>query len=803
MTLQLDGVQRTLSNGSLNSDSPFSRNPRPKSPGGRLGTLFGWKSSSQRSGTESPTTTFSDRSLSPLPSPRIYKTLAPASMAGSASTARLTPQGLDVHKANSADMQYFDNPETPILLGSPGTNAHVKELEKELSHISTELAESIKREMELEDEIDRLRADMPLHAEAGRRSSDYFSDSGSSARFPVTDPEAKMEQMEHKMRKIEQEKAQLKNEVASRLATELSRRRDLEQLVQNLEDQLQKRVDGDEEREGFEEHLAGLQMSLDDTRRRLSQERQAKDSFGELYSATRTELAQHKNERDNLRDEVVPGLQFRVQGLEAQAGETQALRYENSRLLLEVQGLREEVVQVQAQAAQGGVSFGSIAEESDDAVMMSPTTSASRAGLTRSGSVARSASKRGGSLTRSGSVKERGVESGRQRSGSVSGAGGVSSSGALSLEGIKEIEDQRDALHHTLRLLISRHERQRREHARAMKKVTEAREKAEGTPKRTAYRREVSVLKEEVVTLRKRTEDALEGKWQYEKGLGGLKMDLDRAELETRGLRVLLRVRDPDARRSLSSAGQEENGEDVVGEETLARSIETAERERDQARESARAYRLRAGEDENGASELLASADRLDELAELLEKQVRGHVALRERLANAVATGEREQEASTTQIEAMQRRLQGMEDGVLAAQQHSETTLGTHEADVLRIAEASSPSLQRLRISIPDASKGRFSPRSPMFPRSPRVGGGGLSELSLTASGRTRMLERKVLELEGALREAEDDVKVVVGRVTRSQMEVAELQGERDAAVVQMRKLRGLVEAERERVEGV
>jgi predicted nucleic acid-binding Zn-ribbon protein len=65
------------------------------------------------------------------------------------------------------------------------------------------------------------------------------------------------------------------------------------------------------------------------------------------------------------------------------------------------------------------------------------------------------------------------------------------------------------------------------------------------------------------------------------------------------------------------------------------------------------------------------------------------------------------------------------------------------------------------------------------------------------------MLERKVKELEGLLREAEEDVKVVVQRVTRSQIEVAELQTERDEALRAVRRLQRSVEEERERVEGV
>lgn len=596
MTLQLDGVKRTLSTESFDSQPAFPHEQRPKSPNSRLGSFFGWKSSSQRSGTESPTTTFSDRSLSPLPSPRLLKPLPASSMDGSTSTARLTPPGLDINKANARTSIYFDNPDTPILLGSPDTNAHVRELERELAQVSTELAGSIRREMDLEDELDRIRAEMPTipHAEMARRSSDYFSDSGtSSVRYPVSDPDARLEQMEQKLRKVEQDKAQVKAEIASTLQAELARRRDLEQMVQDLEENLYNRAQQDEERGHTGERIAELEASLDEAKRRLSQERQAKDSFADLYSATKLEMEQHRNERDNLRDEVLPQLRSRVEGLETDGADTQALVYENTRLQQELVALREEM-----QKAGSTPRFSSIAEEGDAS---SPV--AGWGTLSRSNSQARTRGTRGGSVTRSGSVKER-SEGGRQRAGSFTG-----SIHQVSTEGIKEIEDQRDALHKALKLLISRHEKQRREHERAVKKLTSAKDRAEqSTPKRTAYHREVGFLKEEVSTLRKRTEDALEQKWEYEKGLSGLKMDLDRAEQETRGLKTLLQEHDvlSAGRNSILSAyGADDN---VTGNDDGNFDMSVAREQRDEARQVAHEYRQRAQSVHPGsATELMSS----------------------------------------------------------------------------------------------------------------------------------------------------------------------------------------------------
>jgi len=775
MKLELDGVQRTLTDESIGSagDSPNGR--RPKSPGGSKWKLFGRKGSVPKTNGDSPTTTFSDRSVSPLPSPHLQ---TPVAMDQSSGT-RLTPPGLDIQRANglaSPRREYFDNPDTPILIGSPETNAHVQELERELAHVSSELASSVKREMELEDELDRMKIEAPAAqpSDAGRRTSDYYSDSGaSSTRYPVQDVDSKLDQMERSLRKAEQEKAQIKVDMASRLQAELSRRRDLEQMVQHMEEQLQRKFDEDEDHRDAEERVDELESTLEDTRRLLSQERQAKGSFEDLYSATKDELEQHRNERDNLRDEIVPGLRARVEGLETEASDTQALMYENTRMQQELVAMRTKL--------QG--RFNSIAEE--DNGITSPTIGGPRAGLSRSGSLARSQSKNRGSLTRSGSVKER--DGGRHRSGSLNG------------DAVKEIEDQRDALHKALKLLILRCERQQREHERAIKKLSKANSRAEtATPTRTAYHKEVAFLKEEVASLRKRTEDALEQKWQYEKGLSGIKMDLDRAELETRGLRIILQDHDilaPTPRTQRNS--QDSN---AAEDDRLKLSISTAEAERDQARQIAEQYRARAQEvDDDSAKELMNSANRMDQLAAELDKQVQSNVQLRIRLGDAVAKGEHEQRESNGRIAEMQKRLTVMEDSVLAAQQHSEATLGSHEAEVRRIEEASSPALQRLRISIPDGKK--LAPGSPLMNKSPKLNGKRLTETSLLEMSRTQILERKVKEMEGLLREAEEDMHVVVQRVNQSQLEVNELQTERDAALSQMRKLQGLIVAEREKAE--
>lgn len=781
MTLEVNGVQRTLSSESLSTDSSGKHQPS------RIGALFGWKGSSpHRPGSESPTTTYSDRSLSPAPSPRLGKhglLSAPGSM------ARLTPPGLDIHKANSHESRFFHHPETPILIGTPEMNAHVQELERELAQVSSELAGSIRREIDLEDEIDRLKFEPPNlpASELGRRGSDYFSDSGASfTKFPISDPEAKIEEVERLRRKAEQEKAQLKLDTAQKLQTELGRRRDLEQLVQSLEDQLERRNLDDGVTRDFNEKLEELESTLEETRRRLAQEKEAKENFEDLYSALQVDLEQSRTERDSLRDEVIPQLKARLDVFETEPSKSS----------------------FGAQRAKDGSQsrFRSIAEESDDF----STTAGSGFGGSRAGSLARSSSKRGGSLSRSGSFKERSEGGGRQRSGSV----------GVTAEGVREVEDQRDALHQALKLLISRYEKQRKDHERTLKNLARenaaAQRKAAAVPQKgSQYQRELSALKDEVTTLRKRTEDALEQKWQYEKSLGGIKMDLDRAEHETRGLRSLLHEHDILAPSPRTLRGPSfENP--LPTDESSRGSISTAETERDLARRLAEEFRQRAealqktrDPDPEGQSrrlaELLDAAKRMDDLAQQFDQQVSNNLVLRKRLADAIDKGEREQRQSTQQIEEMQKRLAGMEDSVLAAQQHSETTLTVHESEVRRIEEATSPRLQRLTVHIPEPSKLRAVITPGLKPRSRSTDSrkAKVSEASLLDASRTHMLERKVRELERLLGDAEDDMQLVVQRVNRSQLEVAELTTERDAALAQMRKLQDKFVDETERAEAL
>lgn len=826
LKLKLEEVTEDYASVYSYEDDAQGSQTNKKSPSGGFTSFFGWNSKPQ-TGAESPATTFS---LSP-DSPRNKQSNV---------SAKTKPNGLDIPAANSLS-SYFNVPGTPLLSHSPQMNAHVEELERELREVSSELAASIQREMELEDEVERWKAESSTGMADNRRTSDYYSDSGtSSVRFPISDPESKLEEVETLRRKAEQERASLKVRMAERLQEELRRRRDLEEQVHQLEDQVSERSRAGSVVES--PRIKELSMSLEDAKRRLAEERQVKENFEDLLTALREELEKHRNEADNLRDEVVPQLKARLEVLETEAADTEKLVYETTRMQQEIQQLRIEnqtLANTRRRSQQDlslqQVRFQSIAEDNDSVPPLNM-----RVGLTRSNSLARSTglnSKRG-SLSRSNSVKDRSGEQ-SPRDGPAAG------------NPVKELEEQRDALHKALKNLLTRQELQQKEFRRRIKELEAERDAALNlTPRRTAFHKEVTSLRAEVDALRRRADDALEQKFHCEKGLSGLRMDLDRAQQETGSLRDLLREHDitiPEIRleneplaldkaynelrtthalslvrvKQLETSDSESLG--AAGAEAertldlLKQSISDAEAERDFAQKEAEQYRNQArslqqseldhlGREQSLSRELFAAATRMDELSNRIQEQLKANGSLRDRLTLAITRGEQEQQKSTEQIIELERRLKMAEDKVMLAQQSSEDAVARHEGEVQAIKESHTSHLRRVKSGL--LSPSAFSPKMPTSPvfaqRSPR--------LEVTTSGpamtfaeatKTELLEKRVEELEKALRDADHEMEEVVGRMNAAQMEVAELQFERDEAMRQTRRLQADIVAEREKVKAL
>ena len=227
----------------------------------------------------------------------------------------------------------------------------------------------------------------------------------------------------------------------------------------------------------------------------------------------------------------------------------------------------------------------------------------------------------------------------------------------------------------------------------------------------------------------------------------------------------------------------------------LKKSISEAEVERDLAEQQAGQYRAQAeslqeaesfhaSENNSLAGQLRASADRVEALAEQVRQQLEANSALRQRLAEAIVRGEKEQRTSATRIIEMQGRLRSLEDKVTAAQQHSEDAVAQHEDEIRELRDSHNVQLQRIKSGLRTPvsfSPQSQSPLSPLFSaKSPKLAitSSGIA-MSLNKALRTEFLEKRVEELERALRDADKEMEEVVSRMNMAQIEVMELQSAR------------------------
>lgn len=825
--LKLEKVDTTvadveaLSGSSVETPQQLNK-PLPKSPGAAspFAALFGWGNPSP-SGTE----------FSSIPSPvspakregsiNAFSTPAPSeSLSGS-----LRSNGAAGNPINYCE-SYLSTPPPTI---SPSV-IQIAEMEDELKAISSELAASIRREMDLEDLVDRLQEQVNTNQTPGRRTSDYFSDSGYSS-AKASEYDQSRDEIEKIQRKSEQDKASLRLELTNKVQDERTKRKALDLQIKELVEktsQIDLVAMNSLDANG---RLKELETTCEDLRRKLAEERESKTNFEDLLSALKKELQGASNERDNLRDEIVPQLRSRVEGLESEAAEYANLTYESSKMQQELQTLKQENTNLRR------------VSKIEDA-----PTRASRAfsgGLSRSNSVAtgmtRGPRSGGMSLSRSNSVK----------------GGQVESREALA-ERLKDVEAQRDALHNALKNLLERQEFQNRENLKKIRVLETERERLlTSSPKKAGFEKEISSLRTEINVLRRRAEDALEQKWQVEKGLGGLKMDLDRAEEEIAALRALLTEKDILIPPSVARSSNSSNGSGILGVpvtsdslrsayeglqasyaealerikqleldssaepsgektkiaiERLERSLATAISERNAARKEAGALLdqyngLTAVEAKNMeservlADELSESAHQIEQLASQVQQQLAANADLRKRLSDAVARGESERKANYSRIAELQEHLHSLEEQLVTAQTASEDRIARHEEEISRLKEAHNEQLRRM-----DGSPGLGGMRSPSL-KSPRMLTNRQSPLfSRTASimqaksfeeeAQIKTLKANVIQLERALSDAETEMQEVVAKMSSAQIEVLNLQEEREAAVRETRRLQRVLESE-------
>lgn len=532
-----------------------------------------------------------------------------------------------------------------------------------------------------------------------------------------------------------------------------------------------------------------LETALDDTRRRLAEERHLKDNFEDLLTAMRVEIEQHRNDNE--------ALQSKLQDAQSNGIDPQKFAIETSRLQQEIQNLKNEnatlinarktQLEMQANAAR----FNSIAEEGGEPRQV---------GLTRSNTVARSSQRMsmigGIGLARSSSVSRGSLS----RSNSVSGKDKETKE-LVTVDKMKDVEMQRDALHRALKSLLDRQSLMTREHEKELKILqTElARAQDASSPRRLGYEKEVGILREEISHLRGRADDCLEQKWQIEKGLGGLKMDLDRAEQETSSLRDLLQEHDIAIPSNLGSPKAALHDVQVTST-SLADAYKQLQSDQKDAASRTPDGSRSLEEEEKLAAQLAASAERSQALATQVRQQLDTNSSLRTRLTEAIRRGDKEQKTSAQRINELQSRLKTLEESLVGAQQQSEDAVNKHEEEIKKIQDSHNAQLRRVRGGARTPTFGPNAPISPLFAaRSPRldVTSSG-SGMPLNQALKVEFLENKVKDLEKALDEAGREMQEVVGRMNMAQIEVAELQGDRDEALKQSRKLQQEIQIERE-----
>ncbi|KAM5476278.1 hypothetical protein MauCBS54593_000963 [Microsporum audouinii] len=713
--LRVDSTSvRSMSNGSVDY------RPTPKTPGSKITSFFGWKTNAGAAspGNESSGTEISDSALSPMPSP--------------------------MNTSTAASTVYTNHPRdsfsvTPKMAGRAQTmpmdasvTSRLADMEHELREISSELAGSIRREMELEDIVERMQLES---SESDRRASDYyFSDSGhgSSIKDLSDSGSSRAEDIEKLKRNYEQERAQLKIELSQKWQEERARRQVAESHVQVLESQISQFRLEKVEASNAAGKSKELEAALEDTRRRLTEERQLKDNMEDLLTGMRVELEQQKYERDQLQAQLQQDLQN--------------LRNENN-LLSQSRKLQPEMPQ--------SPRIDSIVEEAIGIGIGLSNNRASSGGLSRSNSLARIPPVRNG-VSRSGSVS-------RPTSMIVKGPEFHESL----VNQMRDVETQRDALHQTVKSLLERQSYQARQHEKRLRLVELElyRARQASSPRKRGYERDVKNLREEINLLRRRADDALDQKWQCEKGLAGLKMDLDRAEQETSSLRALLQDYDIPVPHMDGT-----NADGMTDFHATASSLE----------ETYEQLRIDKENAEPG------SPIPNEALEDEIRKQVTSNASLRARLAEAISQGEREQKLSATKINEMQSRLKFLEEMLMLAQQRSEEEVGKHEQEISALTENHNALLLRAKDGV--RSPMMLSPISPNSPfptiRSPRLSRTSSGEaLALSQVAQIENLETKVRALEQALRDADSEMGEVVSRMNTAQMQVAELQSDRQVSI--------------------
>ncbi|KAK6363626.1 hypothetical protein TWF730_001050 [Orbilia blumenaviensis] len=471
---------------STNTESSFiPRTPARTKTG--FGSLFGWGGSANNDSPIERPISLAEQRMSKIPS-NIDVTLANSQP----SHPKRTDSGISLP------------PRTPMTIEET--------LEEELRALSIDLASSIRRELDLEDLVEALQATAEsqgkLSPGVGKRTSDYFSDAGTGSNYDFDIPPKEQLDYDRVVRKSEQVQAQIRLELTQKIQDERQRRKGVELQVRELEDRV-----GNVEISGLRPPSPGrvrdLELALDDARRKLSEERNLKANFEDLVTAIRDELHGYRNERDNLRDEIVPQLRARVEGLEAELAESQKNPYDATKMQQEIDDLRGKYTAL---------------VESNRQVQEKP-------------------------LPLEPSLNTQPPPQPQPQPQSATPLSATIKDKDSLVERIKEIELQRDALQNGLKNLRMRNELENKKALHRIRTLEWERDRA----LRPSYRRmrknkETLAFKSQVERLKHRAENAIDSKYVCERNLSSLRLDMDRLEQEMEELRELLKTQDSLAR---------------------------------------------------------------------------------------------------------------------------------------------------------------------------------------------------------------------------------------------------------------
>ena len=226
LSLPLEIPQRTFSLTPSDDSYESQSNKAPRSPSvNRFTSFFRWQSVSSHDSNTTVSAPAQSPSLSPKTLGPLFKSVPP----------------IDTLRANAAhninNNVFLSDSALSLPPSTPGLGSF-DTIEEELRLVSAELAASIKREMDLEDLVERLEAeavDANNINNREKRTSDYFSDVGTPDRNLYA-PSKNEQELEKLKRHYEQEKAQIRLEMLAKVSEERQRRIDVETQSRELED---------------------------------------------------------------------------------------------------------------------------------------------------------------------------------------------------------------------------------------------------------------------------------------------------------------------------------------------------------------------------------------------------------------------------------------------------------------------------------------------------------------------------------------------------------------------------------------